>query len=139
MRYGSWDIRHNGKSFLSFWTIFCPLTLKNQNFEKMKKEKLGDITIIYFCTKNDDHMMHGSRHGVRQTGFFVILEHFLPFYLTHNLKNQNFEIMKKTPGDITILHLCTTNGNHMMYHSWDMEHDRQSFLSFGLFLALLPP
>ena len=33
--------------------------------------------------------------------FFFILGHFLPFYLTNDLKNQNFE--KKTPGDIVIL------------------------------------
>ena len=30
--------------------------------------------------------------------------------------------MKKTPGDI-ILHLCSTNDNHKMYGSWDMECD----------------
>ena len=35
--------------------------------------------------------------------------------------------MKKTPGDITILHLCTTNDNHMMYGSQDMECERQTF------------
>ena len=27
--------------------------------------------------------------------FFLILGHFLPFYLTNNLKNENFEKMKK--------------------------------------------
>ena len=32
-----------------------------------------------------------------------------------NLENQNFEDLKKTPGDIIILHMCTTNDNHMMY------------------------
>ena len=37
---------------------------------------------------------------------FVILGHFLPFYPTNNPKNQNFEKMKKNPGDIIILHLC---------------------------------
>ena len=40
--HGSWNIRHNGQNFLSFWTIFCPFipspnNPKNQNFEKMKK------------------------------------------------------------------------------------------------------
>ena len=34
-----------------------------------------------------------------------------------NLENQNFERMKKTPGDIIILHMCTINDNHMMYGS----------------------
>ena len=27
------------------------------------------------------------------------------------------------PGDI-ILHMCIINDNHMMYDSWNMEHDR---------------
>ena len=40
------------------------------------------------------------------TECFVILDHFLSFYPPNDLKNQNFEKMKKkTPGDI-ILHMC---------------------------------
>ena len=64
--------------------------------------------------------------------------------------------MKKFPGDIIILHMCTKNRNHMMYGSWDLEGGRQNFLSlwtvlcscnmacngfnyfhFGLFITLL--
>ena len=45
--------------------------------------------------------------------FFVILGHFLPFDPPNNPKNQNFEKIKKTPGNIIILHLCTTNDDHM--------------------------
>ena len=41
------------------------------------------------------------------TIFFVILDHFLPFYSPINPKNKNFEKMKKKiPGDIIILHKC---------------------------------
>ena len=58
---------------------------------------------------------------------FVILDHFLPFYLTNNLENQNFEKMKNMPEYIIILYMCIINNNHMMNHSWDMEHDRQNF------------
>ena len=50
----------------------------------------------------------------------------MPFY---NPKDQNFEKMKKAPGDI-ILYMTTINNNHMICGSWDMEHDRQNFLSF---------
>ena len=32
--------------------------------------------------------------------------------------------MKKTPGDIIILHKCTKNHDHMLYCSWDMACDR---------------
>ena len=40
------------------------------------------------------------RYGARQTGFFVILGHCLFFHPTNNPKNQNFEKIKKAPGDI---------------------------------------
>ena len=45
------------------------------------------------------------------TEIFVILDNFLPFD-PPNLKNQSFEKMKKTPGDIIILHECTKNHDH---------------------------
>ena len=32
-------------------------------------------------------------------------------------ENQNFEKMKKTPGDINILNMCTKNCDQMMYGS----------------------
>ena len=38
--------------------------------------------------------------------------------------------MKKMPGDIIHLQMCTINEDHMVYGSRDMEHDRQNFLSF---------
>ena len=45
-------------------------------------------------------------------------EKTLPFDPPNNLKNQHFV------EDIIILPLCTTNDDHMMYSSWDMECDR---------------
>ena len=47
--------------------------------------------------------------------------------------------MKKTPEDVIILHKCTKNNNHMMYASWDMEYERQNFLSFWAILCPFPP
>ena len=61
---------------------------------------------------------------------FVILDHFLTFYIPNNPENQNFEKMKKAIGDVIILDMRTKNHNHMMYGSWGMKHDRQNFLSF---------
>ena len=49
--------------------------------------------------------------------FLVILGHFLHFNPPKNPKNQDFEKMKTTPGDIIILHMCTINDHHMMYAS----------------------
>ena len=46
--------------------------------------------------------------------------HFGPFLFFYHLnipKNQNFEKMKKTPGDIIILQMYTINDNHVMYGS----------------------
>ena len=72
--------------------------------------------------------------------FFVIMDHFLPFYPPSNLKNQNFEKMKKIPRDIIILHMCTINDSHMMYGSWDMECNRQNFfVILDHFLHFYPP
>ena len=73
------------------------------------------------------------------TYFFVIFGHFLPFHPTNNLKNQNFEQMKKTPGDIINLSLRTTNDDHM-YGSWDIECNRQKFfVILDQFLLFYPP
>ena len=75
------------------------------------------------------------RYGAWQTEFFVILGHFLPFYLPNDPENQNFE-MKKNLGDIIILNICTINDNHMVYGSWDMEHKK--IFCFGPFLTFYP-
>ena len=54
----------------------------------------------------------------------VIMGHLLPFYPPppppKKPKNQNFEKMKKTAGNIT-LHMCTKNHNHKRYSSRDTE------------------
>ena len=42
--------------------------------------------------------------------FFVLLPAMDP-------ENENTENIKKAPGDIIILQICTINGNHMMYVS----------------------
>ena len=113
-----------------FALLYALTTWKIKILKKMKKPP-GYIIPLHMCTINDNHMMHGSwdmeHNGLN---FFVILDHFLPFYPPDNPKNQNFEKMKKNPGDIIILHMCTTNYNHIMYYSWDIKHNRQNFLSF---------
>ena len=48
--------------------------------------------------------------------------------------------MKKFAGDIFILHMCTKNHSHMMHGSWDMECNRQNFLSlWTVFCPFIPP
>ena len=72
---------------------------------------------------------------MRRTEFPVILNHFLSFYP----ENQNFEKMKKTPGDAIIVHMCTIYNNHIMYipEIWSAS-DRISY-HFGLFFSPFTP
>ena len=116
-------------------TIFShfgpPNNLENQNFGKMKKTP-REIIILYKCTINDDHLMYDSwdkKHD--RQNFLSFWTIFCPF------KIEILKKWKKTPGD-TILHLCTINENHIMYDSWDVEHNRYNFLSFWAFFAFLP-
>ena len=66
---------------------------------------------------NENYDIWFLRYGARQAEFFAILHYFLPFYYPNNPENQNFEKMKKTPGDIIILLMCRINENRMMYGS----------------------
>ena len=69
--------------------------------------------------------------------FFSFWAIFCPCPLT----TQKIKILKlkKTPGDIIILHICTINDNHEMYGSSDMDHDRQHFLSFWTIFCPFTP
>ena len=84
----SWDMEHN--NFFWFWTIFCPfthppsLTTKRMKILKRWKKTPRDIIILHKCTINtinDNHMIYGSWDiNCNRQIFFVILDHFLPFY-----------------------------------------------------------
>ena len=58
----------------------------------------------------------------------VILDHFLPFDFDppNNPENRYLKKMRKMPGDIVILHLCTANDNHMMWGSSNRYGARQT-------------
>ena len=62
-----------------------------------------------------DTEIQSEADSVRQ--FFAILGHVLPFYLPDYPENQNFEKLKKKPGNIIILLKCTIHNHHMMYGS----------------------
>ena len=83
------------------------------------------------------------RYGVRQTEFFVILGHFLPFY-HHPImipKNQNFE-RKKMKKCLEILsfytYMCTIYEDHIIYGSSNIRCNRQKILSFWAIFCLYP-
>ena len=107
-----------------------------------------NIKIWKKCTKHPFSHVHYKwrsydvwfvRYKARQSEFFIILDHFLPSDPPNNLKNQNFEKMKKTPGDIILLQLSITNNNHVIYSSLDMECNRQNILSFWAIFCPFTP
>ena len=98
MMYGSWDTKCD-RGFFVILDYFYPFTtLTTQKIQILKKMKNlpGDIIILHKCTINDNHIRYGSWDMERdRQNFFVILDHFLHFYPPNNLKNQNFEKLKK--------------------------------------------
>ena len=80
------------------------------------------FTHVYHKWRSYDVWFLGYK--ARQPKFFVILGHSLPLTLLTNWKIRILKKSKKPPEDIVILHLCTTNDNHMMHGSWDMERNR---------------
>ena len=65
--------------------------------------------------------------------------YFLPFHPPNSPKNQNFEKMNKTTGDIIILRKSTENYDHMKFGSWDMVHDGFYYFSFwAIFWPFMP-
>ena len=99
--YNVWFLRYWAQQteffvILDHFLSFYPPNLKNQNSEKIKKTH-GYIIVLHKCTINDNHMMYIWFLGyeIWQTEFFVILDCFLPFYPSNNMKNQHFEKLKK--------------------------------------------
>ena len=114
---------------------FCLLT--TQKIKILKKWKKCQETLsFYICTIN--HMMYGCWDMEHDTQYLSFWNIFLPFYPPDKLKNQNFQIIKKEPGDIIILQMCTINDNHEMcflrYGVWQIF-----FCHFAPFFDILPP
>ena len=124
-----WSTRQNVfhfGPFLPFYTPVCPLSPspplpnspENQNFEKMKKHV--EISSFYTSVTKTMILCYVAPEIWHATHVIVIFYFGLFFTLLQpppppppppcSPKNQNFKKkMKKTPGDITILNMCTTN------------------------------
>ena len=123
--------------FLGHFFPFYPLkNPKNQNFENKKKIAV-DIIILHMFTKKHNYMMSGSldTEWDKQNflSFWAIFALLLP--PPNNPENQNFEKMRKIPGDI-ILHICTINENH--YDVWFLRYGAQQ-TKFVVFLGHFLP
>ena len=134
MMYGSWDMECNRQNFLSFWTVFLLFyptnNQKNKIFEKKEKTAWRYYNFTHVYHKWHSYDVWFLRYWARRIELFVILDQFLLFYPPNNTKNQNFEKLKKTHGEIIILHKCTKNHNHMLYCSLHMAHNRCNYFSF---------
>ena len=139
--YGVWFLRSGVRQtnffdilghFFPFTPTPTPLMIPNIKILKIKKWKtcLEILSFYtYMCTK----------HKVRQTNTFDILGQFLHFSPLRTWKIKILTL-KKTPGGIIILHICTITNTHLMYGSWDMECHRHSFLSlWTVFCPCTPP
>ena len=117
-------------NFGPFFALLPPWEPKKSKFWKNEKStwRYYHFTLVYLIWQSYDVWF--LTYGAWWTQFFVILDHFLPYYPPNNLKNQNFEKMRTIPGDITILYMCTINDNNMMYSSGNIEHDEHNSLSF---------
>ena len=74
-----------------------------------------------------------------ETEFFVVLDHFLPFYPPNNLKIKILKKWKKSSGDIIILYM-----HHIWqtYDVWLLRYGAQQtefFVILDCFLTFYPP
>ena len=112
---------------VDLFPFYLPNDPENQNFGKLKKKKNSRR---YYHFTHVCHKWQSSRMVPEILEFCFLNFWFLPFYPTSKSENQSFEKMKKLPGDIIILQICTIIDNRMMCGSWDMEQDSQIFFSF---------
>ena len=99
------EISSTTNNFLSFWTIFCPFThLTTRKIKILKKwKKLQEVlSFKHEYHKWKSYHVWLLRYGARQTEFFCILDHFLPFYTAffsplsrYNPETQRIKILKK--------------------------------------------
>ena len=125
--------------FRQFFAPLPPLQLEKSKFWKNEKTTCWYYHFTHVYHKWQSHDVWFLSYEVWPTQFFVILDCFLPFYPPNNQKNQNFEKMKKTPGDITTLNMCNKNDNHMMYGSWDIAHDEHNFFIIWIVFCTFTP
>ena len=121
-RYSSWDMECDRHNFLSFWATFLHFwPTNNPRKSKFWKNetriwRYHHFTLVY--QKSKSHVFFLS--------FWSIFCPFIPL-LTPKIKM--WKKCKKA-GDITHLHMCTKNEDHMINGSWNIRADGLSFLPF---------
>ena len=59
------------------------------------------------------------------TDIFFILDYNSKFWKNEKTKQQQQQ-QQQQQKDTIILHMCAINKNHMMYGSWEREHNREN-------------
>ena len=104
-------------------------------------KKFARDIILHMCTKNHNHMRYEViwRYGVRQTGFFVIMDRFCPFTPYGPIKLKFWKNEKNT---WRYYHFTNVYHKWQSYDIWFFRYRVQQtnfFCHFGPFFALLPP
>ena len=116
--------------FGHFLPLYPPKNQKNQNFKTIKKKASWDVITLHMCTKNHDHMMYASWDmEYKRPNFLSFWAIFCSFTPLLTPKIKIWKKLQKT-GDIILLHWCTINEVNIVYGSWDIRHNKQSFLLF---------
>ena len=107
------------------------------------KRTPGDIIIWHEYTKNQDHMLYCSWDIVCDgcncyLSFWTIFSPFTPLTAQKVKISKKWKI-KKTPGNVIILHKCIKNHDHILYCYWDMVHDGRNYFSFWAIFCLFTP
>ena len=134
MMYESWDTEHVGQNFLPFWSIFCTFTsITTQKIKILKnmKKPPGDILTLTITWCMVPEMLSVMER------IFCHFGSFFSLLCPNNPENQNFDKLKKTPGDI-ISNMCTINDYHMMHGSWDIKCYGPNFLFWTIFCPFTP-
>ena len=104
--------------FVVMFCLFIPITTRKIHFLKKWKNTRRNYSFTHVQQKLRSYYVCFLKYGAWHADFFVILGVFfvlLPPWQPGKWKF--FKNKKKTSGNIIISHMCTTNGNHMIYGS----------------------
>ena len=117
--------------------MFCPFMLpKMPKIKILKKWKNSQrFIILHMCTKIT---IIWSMVPKVQSETDRIFWHFGLSFTPLTPQKSTFWKFKRNTWILHILQMCTINDNHMMYGSWDMEHNRPNFLTFWTIFCPFP-
>ena len=151
------DLKNQNLEILSFYTYMCtinewflkykvqqteifvilghkcpssPLTPWKIKILKLKKAPGNIIYFTHFHHKWKSYNVLLLRYRACQKKFFVILDHFLSFYLLWTQKIKIWKIEKIIWRYYHFTNVYQKWQSYMMYGSWDVECNGQNVLSF---------